>query len=234
MTAYFDEFPYDIVKEIDENPHSADVHIYMAKVKNVYSILNVKRGDLILDIGCGTGYTSLRYPGFKKNENEIISMDISKKEIQMAKKYANEQGETRDFLIANALYLPFKNDSFDAAFCIYVLHHIFDHQEAIKEMTRVSKKICCVEPNTINPLQILYQRTNLAKKRGDIKAFYLSRLKNEFNSVDLRNIKTRRILFTVPFFKGILLKINLLFEPILEKIPLINYICGSLVVYGER
>ena len=234
MTEYFDEFPYDLVKEIDNNPDTADVHIYMAKVENVYSMLNVKRGERILDIGCGTGYTSLRYPGFKENENEITSMDISKNEIMLAKKYAVNSGETKDFIIADALHLPFKDDSFDAAFCIYVLHHIKEHKKVLDEMSRVSKKICCIEPNNINPLQIIYQRTHLAKMRGDIKAFYLSGLKKDMISANLKNIKTRRILFTVPFFRGILLKINLKIEPILEQIPLINCICGSLVVYGEK
>jgi ubiquinone/menaquinone biosynthesis C-methylase UbiE len=234
MTEYFDEFPYDIVKEIDDNPDSANVHIYMTKVKNVFSMLDVKRGGRVLDIGCGTGYTSLRYPGFRDNGNEITSMDLSKTEIQLAKKYVVGSGETRDFIIANALYLPFKNDSFDAAFCIYVLHHIKEHQKVLEEMTRVSKKICCVEPNNINPLQIIYQRTRLAKMRGDVKAFYLSGLKKDLKSVKMKNIKTRRILFTVPFFKGILLKFNLIIEPILEQIPLVNCICGSFVVYGEK
>ena len=234
MTEYFDEFPYDTVREIDDNPDSADVHIYMKKVENVFSMLDVTKGGRILDIGYGTGYTSLRYPGFRNNEIEIASMDLSKKEIQLAKKYSIRSRETKDFIIANALFLPFKNDSFDAAFCIGVLHHIPNHQNALEEMTRVSKKICCVEPNNLNPLQIIYQRTRLAKMRGDMKAFYIYGLKKDLTSVKLRNIKTRRILFTAPFFKGNLLKINLILEPILEKIPLINFICGSLVVYGEK
>jgi ubiquinone/menaquinone biosynthesis C-methylase UbiE len=234
MTEYFDEFPYDTVKEIDENPDSADVHIYMTKVETVFSMLGMKRGGRILDIGCGTGYTSLRYPGFRNNNNEITSMDLSEKEIYLAKKYAINSGENQNFIIANALYLPFKNESFDAAFCIGVLHHIPDHQKALEEMTRVSKKICCVEPNNINPLQIIYQRTRLAKMRGDVKAFYLSGLKKDFISVKMRHVKTRRILFTVPFFNGILLKMNLIIEPILEKIPLINCISGSIVIYGEK
>lgn len=234
MTEYFDEVPYDTVKEIDEDPEGAYAHIYLRKVDTVFSMLGVKKGDRILDIGCGTGYNSLRYPGFRHSGNEITSLDLSRKEIRLARKYALDVGEERDFIVADALHLPFRDDAFDAAFCIGVLHHIREHRKALEEMIRVSRRICCIEPNAMNPLQILYRRTRLAKLRGDIKAFYLSGLEKDLISFHMRNIKTRRILFTVPFFRGILLRINANIEPVLENIPLVRYLCGSLAVYGEK
>ena len=144
----------------------------------IFKMLNLKSDSKVLDVGCGTGYASLRYNGFQDRRIEVISIDISKIEVKMAKRYAEESSKQQEFLVGNALSLPFKNESFDAAFCNNLLHHLEDHLSVLKEMSRVARKVCCVEPNNLNPMQKRYQKTEGAKRAGDTKAFLLGELKS--------------------------------------------------------
>ena len=200
----------------------------------IFKMLNLKSDSKVLDVGCGTGYASLRYNGFQDRRIEVISIDISKIEVKMAKRYAEESSKQQEFLVGNALSLPFKNESFDAAFCNNLLHHLEDHLSVLKEMSRVARKVCCVEPNNLNPMQKRYQKTEGAKRAGDTKAFLLGELKSDFRCAGLKNIRTRRIHCIYPRVSGNLLKFMISVEPTLCRIPVINLISGSLVVCGEK
>ena len=231
---YFEEHPFDIVEQLDSKRNSVWEYIYISKVDAIFNMLNPQSGSKVLDVGCGTGYTSLRYDGFYNRGIKMTSIDISKTEVKMARRYAEESDRQQEFLAGNALSLPFKNNSFDAAFCINLLHHIDDHQLVIQEMGRVARKVCCVEPNNLNPMQRRYQKTEVAKKAGDTKAFYLRELKNDFRCAGLKNIRTRRIHCIYPKLSGKVLKFMIRVEPTLCRIPIINLISGSLVVCGEK
>jgi len=77
----------------------------------------VKKGDKVLDLGCGNGRL---YKILKNKEVEYIGVDISKKLIEIARK---NYPKTR-FLVADALNLSFLKSSFDLIFAIAFLHHI--------------------------------------------------------------------------------------------------------------
>jgi len=77
----------------------------------------VRKGDKILDLGCGNGRL---YKILKNKEVEYIGVDISKKLIEIARK---NYPKTR-FLVADALNLSFLKSSFDLIFAIAFLHHI--------------------------------------------------------------------------------------------------------------
>ncbi|MDP2926557.1 MAG: class I SAM-dependent methyltransferase [bacterium] len=94
-----------------------------------------KEKDKVLDVGCGNG-RFLDLLGQKKID--YIGVDNSEEQIREAqKKYPD-----RNFLVADALNLPFPNDSFDKVFLIAVLHHIPSINLRIKvlaELQRVLK-----------------------------------------------------------------------------------------------
>lgn len=231
---YFDENPYDFVRQIYYGKDPVMAKIQLKKISTIYEMLNLPSSSKVCDVGCGTGYATLVFDGFRKNEIEATSVDISRKSIDLAKRYADEFSVKQEFMVADATSLPFDDDSFDGSFCIGLLHHIDEPKDVIKEMARVSKAVCVVEPNQLNPRQIYYQRTDLAKDAGDTKAFYLKELVKDFESVGLRNIKTKRINFISPGFRGKFLDLMIKSEGILESIPVINLFSGSLVVFGER
>ncbi|MFZ3074094.1 MAG: methyltransferase domain-containing protein [Minisyncoccales bacterium] len=94
-----------------------------------------KRGRRVLDIGCGNGRY---YPVFKEREAEYTGIDSSRKLIAIARKNFPEA----NFAVADALKLPFKENEFDLAVSIAVLHHIPSEKNRelfFKEVSRVLK-----------------------------------------------------------------------------------------------
>lgn len=96
----------------------------------------IKEGEKILDIGCGNG----RYFELLKIKNaDYVGIDNSSKLIEEAKKKYPEA----DFRVADALSLPFGDDSFDKVYSIAVLHNIPSKElraKFLSEAKRVLKK----------------------------------------------------------------------------------------------
>jgi ubiquinone/menaquinone biosynthesis C-methylase UbiE len=95
----------------------------------------IKDGEKVLDLGCGNGRL-LKILQDKKIE--YIGVDSSRKLIEIAKeKHPNFQ-----FLVADALSLPFLENSFDKVFSISVFHHIPSEElrlQFLKEIKRILK-----------------------------------------------------------------------------------------------
>ncbi len=102
----------------------------------------VKKGDKILDVGCGNGRL---YTLFQGSFVKYVGIDSSQKLIEIARKKFQTKNSTNfgpKFIVGNILDLPFPNSSFDVLFSIAVLHHIPSHllrKKAIKECGRVLK-----------------------------------------------------------------------------------------------
>lgn len=78
----------------------------------------VRARDLVLDIGCGNGRL---FEELRDKKITYTGIDSSKKLIELAReRYA----PSATFLQADALLLPFGNESFNVAFSFAVLHHI--------------------------------------------------------------------------------------------------------------
>ena len=75
----------------------------------------------MLDVGCGN-----------KPKGDV-NIDVSRS-LLSAKKRAN------NFVVADAAFLPFKNEAFDVAFSAFTIEHVKDPFLALKEMCRVAKR----------------------------------------------------------------------------------------------
>lgn len=94
-----------------------------------------KTGDRVLDLGCGNGalWKILKDKGIK-----YIGIDNSKDLIERARK----QYPGVEFQTAEALKIPFPDNSFDKIYCIGVIHHIPSEKiriDFLKEAKRVLK-----------------------------------------------------------------------------------------------
>lgn len=108
-------------------------------VKEVFrGILEHWKPGKILDIGCGNCRNLLSFAkfGFKCN-----GIDFSGEMLKQARNFADKYGFNVNLKKADAKKLPFKDNSFDYALSVAVLHHLKkdDQSKALKEMKRVLK-----------------------------------------------------------------------------------------------
>lgn len=89
------------------------------------SDLKGKEGLNILDVGCGYGEQDFLWLKKLPSTTHITAVDISEKQIEAAKEKAIENNleDRLTFQTADACALPFKPQSFDAAFCIESAFH---------------------------------------------------------------------------------------------------------------
>lgn len=92
----------------------------------------VKDGDRVLDLGCGSGRL---IEILKDKKINYVCLDSSEKLIEIAKK--NYPGY--NFLVGEALNLPFPENSFDKVFSIRVLPHIPSNEFRLKFMKEVKR-----------------------------------------------------------------------------------------------
>jgi len=102
-----------------------------------FVLQNVKLSDKILDLGCGYGRVTKRLISKAK---QVIGIDISKDNIQLAKEINKNKGV--QYYEMNAIALTFEDDFFDLTICIQNGISAFkvDAKELIKEALRVTKK----------------------------------------------------------------------------------------------
>ena len=102
---------------------------------NLMRILSPKRGEAILDLGCGQGYFS-RVIG--EGGARVVGIDVATELINIAKSQA---GKNETYSVQSAEKLSsFDNSKFDAAICVLTLQNIKNLSAAILEISRVLKK----------------------------------------------------------------------------------------------
>jgi tRNA (uracil-5-)-methyltransferase TRM9 len=92
----------------------------------------------LLNIGCGHGPDFLPFrAGF-----ELYGLDFSAEMIKMARRYSHKFEFPVNLEVADALHLPFAENSFDWAIAVASYHHLkgrTDQLAALKELKRVLK-----------------------------------------------------------------------------------------------
>jgi len=103
--------------------------------------LKPQKGMKILDIGSGNGETVLTIAEKVGPKGKAVGVDFSSEGIALAKERAKERKLENivEFHQANALELPFPDNSFDAVISECVVCLIQDKQKALNEKVRVLK-----------------------------------------------------------------------------------------------
>lgn len=95
------------------------------------------KGKHLLEIGCGMGYDSLE---FLKRGVRVTATDLTPNAVTITQRHFElENVQAEDVRTANALDLPFEEDTFDAVWANGVLHATGDTRRAIQEARRVLK-----------------------------------------------------------------------------------------------
>ena len=98
--------------------------------------LKIKPGGQLLDVGCGTGWPAIR--AARLTGCRVVGISISHSDVQFATERARTEGMASRvcFQEANAMNLPFADQSFDAALALESMTHM-DRISAAEELKRV-------------------------------------------------------------------------------------------------
>lgn len=107
-----------------------------SKIENILKNIELSTNELILDLGCGTGFL---FPLIPKKVGFLVGVDVSLNTLKEAKKRIKNLFNIA-LICADADNTPFSGATFDKIFAITVLQNMPDPLKTIEEMKRTGKK----------------------------------------------------------------------------------------------
>jgi len=98
---------------------------------------NLPRNAQVLDIACGTGDLALSL--FEVLDVRVVGADFCRPMLEIATKKAAKLKASIPFIEADALALPFRDDSFDAVTIAFGLRNLASVEDGLTELYRVLK-----------------------------------------------------------------------------------------------
>lgn len=190
--------------------------------------------DKVLEIGCGTGLFTRKV--HELTGAHVVATDVSEELLSIARK----EYPDGEFVIADAMKLQFPNASFDVVFGSSILHHL-DFEKVMPELFRVLKpggRVVFAEPNMLNPQIFIQKNIPFIKKAlGDspdetaIQRWKFARLMKRMGYGDVRIFPYD---FLHPMTPTRLISAVSAVGRIVEKIPGLNEIAGSVIIFGRK
>ncbi|MEL7237280.1 MAG: methyltransferase domain-containing protein [Planctomycetota bacterium] len=126
---------YDIWAGIYDNSFGRLVKKRVGKA--IREHVKLEQGQVCLDVGIGTGASLHFYPD---DRGQVIGVDLSRGMLDKAMDKLDESGRDNATVAqANALTLPFADDSFDVLFVSHVITVVSDPVKLLYECCRVAK-----------------------------------------------------------------------------------------------
>ncbi len=120
---YFSKF-YDLINPIFYSIEMRKAVVDMAKIS---------LRDVVLEVGCGTGYTTEE---IVSRAGKLVAVDITPEQmVKAVRKFPDVE-----FIRGDAENLPFKDESFDATISAGSIEYWPNPLKGIREMVRVTKK----------------------------------------------------------------------------------------------
>jgi phosphatidylethanolamine/phosphatidyl-N-methylethanolamine N-methyltransferase len=106
------------------------------RIERAIEHMSICETDTVLDLGIGTGASLDYYP----NIGRVFGIDLSEGMLKLCRKKIHDRGLTRATVFqADAMRLPFADDTFDHVFISHVISVVSDPAILVREAQRVAK-----------------------------------------------------------------------------------------------
>ena len=131
------------------------------RVKAIFKVIDIKREDCIIEIGCGAGNVIE-----KASTCKLFGVDISSSVLRKARERLSEKVH---LFQGDAQNLPCKDQAFTHIICSEVLEHLLDPSVALDEIARVLKTegtaiISIPNESSINGIKSILIRLGIFKR----------------------------------------------------------------------
>jgi ubiquinone/menaquinone biosynthesis C-methylase UbiE len=180
------------------------------------SFLRAKKGDIVLDVGCGEGRSIC---SMSEGGAEVVGCDLSKQALTVTKlRLHSKEIRGSHLLICDAEALPFRSDMFNKINIQEVLEHVPNDISAVGEIYRVLKKdgLCYVSaPSnsvswTLEGISRKFYGYSLNDFReGHIRNYSADELRRLLEVKGFQIVKVKLYYFIVgPFFIDLAVKLS--------------------------
>jgi ubiquinone/menaquinone biosynthesis C-methylase UbiE len=112
--------------------------------------LRPRPGNRILDVGCGEGLAEVSIGRRHRSQIRMVGVDLVPAKVAEARRETAAHNQRVAFAAADAVRLPFRDGAFDSTYCVAVLQHVSQVEEAVAELARVTTeggRVLAVEPD---------------------------------------------------------------------------------------
>lgn len=195
--------------------------------------------NVLLDIGCGKG-EFVNYVDNNLDNFFAVGLDLSKEMLSF------RSGKKGKFILGDALYLPFKNDSVDVIYMDTLLHHIIGYSTSTPENSQkkvVDEVIRVIKKDGIFIVQELYYEILFPALSNFLFHFLKLRKKINFpiftrEPLVVIDIKTKKM--WLQFFNYFQNQIKLIKWYVIPRTPEFKYKLagvkeiGNIIIYMEK
>lgn len=163
--------------QYDRSSHLYEVRYSKEQNQKIATILEriaLKKGDLMIDLGCGTGLLLRKVE--EKKGIIAVGIDISRNMLSSAKHSLRDSSSVH-LILADADNIPIKDSCFSYSFAITLLQNMPNQMSTLKEMKRVTTssaliiitglKKCFSEEFFVNLLQKAKLKPKLVRVGGN-------------------------------------------------------------------
>lgn len=110
---------------------------YKRDFDRLFSLIPIKEGDTVLDVGCGTGILVPFILNYIKEKGILYELDYAERMLQTNKKMHKDDNII--FILADAEDAPLADGSCDLIICFSCFPHFHDKIKAMKKLANILK-----------------------------------------------------------------------------------------------
>lgn len=119
--------------------HNFEQRAKMFPAEKIFTRFGLKPNHILADLGCGSGYFTLKAAEVMGPQGKIKAIDLSQERLQVLQQTAQEQGkeEQIETFLAQGESIPLPDEEVDIALIANVLHELHDPLAYLRDTQRI-------------------------------------------------------------------------------------------------